>query len=216
MNTLCTTSVQLCAMRILRLEADGSFVVGPDNAYITDSMITLEIEPDIEDGEEIEQATGCGDLCVSFRDDDRLKRLSVSMEICTIDPELHEILVGGEVLTDLGGDTIGYQYPRIGKQAPTPVSIEAWTKNIDVTDPHVDYPWIRFTLPRVKMRIGSKTAENAAMTHPLEGFASENPSFGLGPLGDLLDPADAAAQFQFDTDIPTADCGWQTLVPVGS
>lgn len=211
---LCAGSLQFVRARVARLAADGKPLVGAGNVYVT-KAVRLSWDPDIAEGEEFEQKNGAGEICINFKDDDRLKGLNMQFQICNPDPWLHAMLAGGQLLTE-GADVVGYQYPRVGETAnPDGVSIEGWAKAITGGKPDPDFPYFRWVFPRVTFRIGEKALENAIMSHPFVGYGTENSEWYDGPANDWYDLTDqaalAVAQFARDEEIPDATCGAEAL-----
>lgn len=207
----CLGQVQVCALRVARLEADGVPLPGANNLYVTESLQTLEVTPVYEDGDEIREKNACGTVCVNFQGDDSLLRYDAALTICTPDPQLMELLGGGDVLTD--GAKVGYAYPAIGAIAPDDISIEFWTKlvNDGVQDPET--PWAHWAMPLVKnRRWGQKTFANGAVLPQLSGRAFENLNWFDGPGNDFNADTSRALQWLPATDLPDVACGYQTLV----
>lgn len=102
------SSVQGLALQVAKLNADGTPLVDPCGAYVTSKFMTVSIEPEYMDGEEIEEPGADGTLCVYFQARDQLKRVNISVDICSPEPELYNILGGGDVLytEELGPYTI--------------------------------------------------------------------------------------------------------------
>lgn len=213
MATVCSGTVQLCGLRLANLNADGSLKEGAGNLYVTDQQVSLTAEVELAEGEDLELKSGCGALLVAFKDCDRIKRLNMGLQIGTIEPELHHMVVPGVLHTD-GGNTIGYGYPRVGT-APCQdgISAEAWVRNIYNGAPHPTYPYIRFVFPRTTWQIGNRELQNDTIPYDFSGQASENSEWGTGPGEDY--PAvlgERIASFAFDVDgPPDAVCGAQAL-----
>lgn len=212
MAARCPASLQVCAMRVSRLDATGVPDPGADNLYVSSALIRLVPTVVMRPGEDMELVSGCGEVCVSYKDRDKLKRFDMTMELCTPDPSLTEMLVGGETISDGNGDIIGWAAPHVGVDAnPYGVAIEAWTKAITNGAQDPVYPWWRWVFPRTYWTIGDKNMENAPMTNPFSGYSEENVNFYDGPANDWPYTSDRCFQYALDTDVPTAACGYQTL-----
>lgn len=213
-GTICTGTIQLCRLRLARIDTDGTPLAGAGNLYVTDQQISLSVGVEISEGDDFEQKSGCGAICVTFKDCDRIKRLTLSLSLCTPEPELTQLLLpDGELLVDGSGNTRGFAYPRIGEpDCPAGVSIEAWVKNIEDGSQHPDFPYIRFVFPRTFWQIGEKTLENAIIVHNFTGFGEENQNWLDGPANDWPYTSDRVAQYAFDEEPPDAACGATALV----
>src|SRR5882757_7957508 len=93
------------ALRVAKLDqfgatpADGG---GVKSLYVTDKLNKLDFNPDLDAGPEVSNRAANGQLCQVFRLPDILKRLNISIEICTQDPELEAVLSAGTVLLSSG------------------------------------------------------------------------------------------------------------------
>lgn len=205
----CAASLFVCMMRVARLLTDGTPDQGADNLYVSDALIKLAWEPDVEEGNELTQKNGCGDIAASHKHDDQVKAYNMTLDLVSPDPELHELLIGGTVL-DNGN---GYQAPALGRSSAASVSIEAWSKAIIGGDVADNLPWFRWVFPRSRWRPGGKNLEEAFMGVPFVGRATENDNWGNGPANDW--DADSTKAFQWlrvpDDDLPDSVCGYQAL-----
>jgi hypothetical protein len=99
------------ALRVARLAADGSTPAGAANMYVTNGLVKVTFTPVYESGDEATKKDGRGNLCLSVKTPDVFKRVDInSVEICSFDPELSELLGGGAIITDGGSpaESIGY------------------------------------------------------------------------------------------------------------
>lgn len=91
-------SVQGVAIRVSRLAADGSPATGPKASYAMEAFVSATWAPDYDEGEEIQEKGANGLLCVYYKANDTLKRVTLSLAICEPDPEFTEIISGGTLL----------------------------------------------------------------------------------------------------------------------
>ena len=207
----CLAQVQACAIRVARLEPNGVPDPGANNLYVSDALTILTVTPEIVEGDEVEVKNACGGVRVNYKDQDRIKRLNVELTLCVPDPELHELLAGGSVLSD--GTARGYAYPQLNDSSVrNGVSIELWARQI-TSDGASDgtYPYAWWVLPRVYLTPGARTFENGAQLSPFTGFALENPNWFDGPANDWPEDSDRALQWIETDSVPTPSCGYQTL-----
>lgn len=212
-------SVQLCALRVARLAADGTPDPGTDNLYVTDAMISLAADPEVEDGEEITEKNGCGKIMVDYKSPDVYRRLNITLGLAVPDPELIALITGNGSLLTSGGETVGYGYPRLYEAFPeNGVSVEGWSKAILDGALAAERPYWRWVLPRVRnWRLGERTLEDGSTETTLEGHGIENPNWGDGPVydwGDVSDdPLEGPMGYARDTEPPEAQLGYQELEP---
>lgn len=211
----CARIVQACALRVTRLNSNGTIDAGADGSYVTDALTQLVVTPVITEGDEFETKNACGAVCVNVKDCDRLKRLDLTLGLCYPDPELMEILVGGTVLTD--GTATGYAFPAIGEQTcPNGVGLEIWAKRYDSTGAvNNNYPYEWFVFPRTYWQHGARTHENGPLTIELTGFATENDNWVDGPANDFPVASDKVLQSIPTTDLPDIQCGYVTVTSTG-
>lgn len=96
-------SVQGVAIRATRLAADGSPATGPKASYAMEAFISATWTPDYDEGEEIQEKGANGLLCVYYKANDTLKRVTLSLAICEPDAEFTEIVSGGTLLATTTG-----------------------------------------------------------------------------------------------------------------
>lgn len=220
----CFGSLQTLRVRVAALDAAGSPLTGL-HGYVTDALIDATIDAEIEEGDEFTVKNASGAICQTYKDCDRFKRATVEMNLCHLDAELLQLLVGGSVIRDLGGagvgDAIGYEVPTLTSPCANGVCLELWTRAWDsgapATPPFAGgstLVYFHFVLPKVKFALGSLNFENDFMTIPVTGFGDENPRITAnGPFDDW--PADVASRggitsplgFFMDSSIPDAACG---------
>lgn len=175
------------ALRVARLDVAGAPAPGPENGYVTDAVIKLELKPQKKNGKEIEKENGHGNICMSVKRPDTIVRYNVSLEICDPDPELTELLSGGFVIRDTtSGPTKGYRAPRLNTiPVPFGVSLEGWADAVDgFGGPIPETPFMRYALPRVYLTGGDFSLDADAVGNVFEGYAIENASWGNGPFND--------------------------------
>lgn len=183
-------------MRFTKLAANGSPLVGDDNAYQTDSLVQMQFGLEYEEGEEITQRNGSGRICLTYKAPDSLKRATISaLQFCTPDPNVMEFLIGGDLILDGDFNQIGYRAPEVGSE-PTPdgVSVEVWTRQV-IDGAFAGY--MRWVFPRVFLRpSGDWTLSGSDPLIPeFEGFGTQNPNWGDGPLNDWDFESDRVWQY---------------------
>ena len=220
----CYGSLQTVALRVAQLDVNGSPDDGAANGYVTDAVIDVTLGADIEEGDEFVLKNGSGAICQTYRGCDRMKRATIEMNLCQLDAELLQLLIGGSVIRDLSGagvgDAIGYEVADVDDACPYGVCLELWTLAWDgseqATPPFAGGNTIvywHFVLPRAKFQIGDLTIENDFLTVPVTGFSEANSRVtSNGPFNDW--PADIVSRggitkplgFFLDSTVPTPTC----------
>lgn len=219
---VCTTPVLICAARYTRLNADGSLAPGPDNVIISNSPISLGLNPDVVTGTENNVVGGCGCICVSFKAPDSFIRFNFDMEFCDLNPSLMELTTGGSLVLD-DSDVpvpIGTSWPvqtSCNEATQPPFALEAWSQgyigNGQAPDPN---SFIRFVFPMVFATLDAWVITNNVLTPKLKAWGRSNANWPAD--GAIYDDYPAGAEldvqggwFQDSADhVPTAACEFQT------
>jgi hypothetical protein len=183
--------------------------------YVTDNLVKIDFNPEMETGQEISNKNAAGNLCVVYRTPDLMKRLTVEIEVCVPDPELEVLLTGGSLFTQGTApnvEVMGWQYPPLMTD-PTPngVSIEAWTRYVIDGYQDPDQPYIWWVFPHMSLRKGNRTIDINAMANIYDGFAIENPGWDDGPMNDWTWDSSRVVQAAFTDTYPTPQCGGQKV-----
>jgi hypothetical protein len=209
----CLPQVQACVIRVAKLDADGTPTVGTTSGYVSDALVSVQFEPEYQDGAEITQDNACGDRVIDYKAPDIFRWGNITIQLATPDPYLAAFLSGGDTivgtLTDV--DRIGYSAPPLGTLPENPISVELWAKRPDKATGSLDAasPYARWAYPLVKnLRLGSHTHENGAILPEFTGQAFENPAWATGPWADWAWSSDRVFQWfpVAATDLPTVAC----------
>lgn len=221
----CFGVVQARLIRVAQLTQAGLPIAAPEGGYRTNAVIDVGVTVEVEVGEEQIQRNGSGDLCQVFKDRDRVKRVGLTMNLCQLDSELIQLLVGGTVIQDGSGDTIGYQLPLEDDAEPNPTSFELWATAWDGTSQAVlagTAQYFHFVFPFTRWSPGAFTVNNQLLTVPLTGFSTPNDVMpDDGPFDDW--PADvesaggitSSGGWFLDPTLPETNCGY-IAVPAAS
>ena len=213
-NETCAGSIRSCMMRVAALAADGSTPSGDGNLYVTDTLVELVLEPEIQEGDSLQQQNACGDFCIDFKGDDITRWWNATLKICEPDAELSALIASGfTTLTD-GGDTIGGKFPPLGRVvAGNGVSIELWSIRLDEDGQLKDgtFGYYQWALPRTRSwRPTGRTFGNAALENEFVGRVFMNANWGNGPANDwTVDTTDSPIIYDVVNTIPTSACGVQ-------
>lgn len=206
------SSILGLAVRVTRLTASGTTASGASASYIQKAFIRTAFTPEYEAGDEITEKNAAGEVCVTFKAPDTLKRVNLEIAICKPDPEFTEMVAGGTLLSS-GGQSVGYAAPLTGVDAnPYGNSLEVWSYAIIDGKPAPTNPFWRFVFPYVKLRpSGERAMENGLMANTFEGEGLGNAAWGNGPQNDWLHPSDRAYAYARDTAFPAIQ-GYQTAL----
>lgn len=182
------SSIAGVAIRVSRLNADGTIATGDNASYVMESFISVSFTPEYEEGDEFVQKDANGRVCVSYKAPDTLKRVTLEVAICNPDPEFTEITSGGSILSDDGDVSIGYAAPEIGVDAtPNGVALEVWSRAIKNGKNAPANPYWHWIFPYVVLRpSGDRVIENGLLANTFEGWGVGNEGFGSGPDGTWL------------------------------
>lgn len=178
-------SVQGAAIRVTRLNSDGTTASGPSASYVLNSFIRVSFTPEYEEGDEITEKTADGSVCVTYKAPDTLKRVTLEVAICNPDPEFTEMISGGQLLSE-AGQSVGWAAPLVGTDPnPNGNSLEVWSYAVANGTRAGVNPYFRWLFPFVQLRpTGERVIENGLMANTFEGFGVGNASFGDGPQED--------------------------------
>jgi len=201
------SSVAGMAIRLTRLNSDGTTQTGPSASYVTKKFVSLGFTPEYETGDEFTTKAADGSVCVSWKAPDTLKRVTLSIALCDPDPQFTEMIAGGTLLNS-GGTTVGWVAPLVGVDAtPNGVAIEVWSiANVGGRQATVN-PYWQWVFPYAQMHLaGERAIQNDLIATSFEGWAVGNSGFGDGP---------AAPQWPFSSLSPVAYAR-TTSIPVGT
>lgn len=226
----CIGSLQICRIRVAKLTPGGLPDEG-DNGYISDAIIQANIGVELETGDDFVLKNGCGNLCQTFKDCDRVKRVTIDMEFCQLDSELVGLLTDADTFFD-GTDTIGAVLPSSTDACNPGVALELWTKAWDSNqqanasliggDPN-DVLYFRWFFPYVRFQLGAMNLQNDILRIPVAGYGQENDDMpASGPFGDFPSTVVSAGGIVtaggwfLDDDLPAAQCGYIPVPSPGS
>ena len=184
------SSIQGVAIRVTRLDAAGNPLNGAGDSYTTTAFMRVSFTPEYEEGDEITEKSANGKVCVAFKAEDTLKRVTMELAICEPDPELTNLVSGGILLRKNLGTfaapehrSVGWAAPAVG-DAPSGngVAIEAWSLAIKDGKTAATLPYFHWIFPYVKLRqSGDRVIENGLLANTFEGYGLGNAAFGVGP-----------------------------------
>lgn len=217
----CFGSIQCCFLRWAAVTSAGAPSAGAQNGYVTDAIIQLGVGIELKEGVDAEQTNGCGALCQTFRTPDRIKRTTLSTELCQLDSALIQLMVGGSVITS-GGNVMGYELPTVDDDPNDGGVLEVWSTAWDSDSQavlsgqaqrfHFVFPWSKFSPGQFTLE-----SENF-LAFPMEGFSDPNPQVTVnGPYNDwpayvsTFGGITASGGWFLDSTVPTPACAYATV-----
>jgi hypothetical protein len=192
------SSIQGTHIRITPLHLAGS-IDDTKPVLTTNGFITASFTTEFEDGDEITEKAADGSICITYKADDSLKRITFNLSLCSPDPEASALLAGGKVLCapeDVldaddnvlieAGSVIGYSSPAVGDAVGNPVAVEIWSRAIVAGKPAAGTPYWHWVFPYVKVRYeGDREFTNGALANQFTGTGTGNSALvadGLNPV----------------------------------
>lgn len=215
-NATCTQRLKVAHMRILRLDDDGTVLVGTESRYESPAPVTFGYTPQSPDRERFEQIDGEGNQCALYIGNPRaVDSAELSLTMCNDDAEVAELLAGGEVIDTAtgGGDTIGYLAPTDDTVSVDGVAIEVWAYQWNGRQRALrngSPAFYRTTFPKTNWKQGETPNENALATVTFEGIAEVNSGFGTGYAADPwpVNMGESVYGWFIDDAMPAANCGY--------
>lgn len=215
MADICGNSLHICVIRATALNADGTVRSGPNNHVVSENPVILTVEPEILEGEQKNLVGGCDCLCATYKGYDKLLRWNLTLQMCSLEPALIELITGAALQTNTGGDAVGVDWPnQLTCSAATqpPVAIEAWSDLWvgDAPNPGSEQ-YIRWVWPMAFFQMDQYNLENDFMLPQFKGFSRTNSNFGDAyvdlPSGVTASPTGG---FFYDDTVPTPVCGYSS------
>lgn len=203
-------SMQGVAIRLTRLNADGTTQVGASASYVTNQFVSVAFTPQYVTGDEYTQKAADGTVCADYQAPDSLKNATIEIAICNPDPEFTEMLCGGTVFVS-GGLSVGYASALVGIDPnPNAVAVEVWSKTLQSGKIAGNNPYWHWIFPYVKVTpSGDRTIEGGLLANAFSGTTVGNSAFGDGPKGDWPFTSTSPYQYARTATAPTGLNGYQ-------
>lgn len=173
-------SFQAVAMRVTTLNANSTVFTGSGGSWITNQFISVGFTPTYQAGADAAQLAADGTLCADFKSPDVLRYAALSVAICNPEPELRNLMSGGETFSPGGASpVVGYGAPLHGVQAtPNGVSLECWSRAVVNGKQASANPYWYWVFPYAQMwPTGETTLENGYPAIVFTGYAFGNSSW---------------------------------------
>lgn len=214
----CGVSLHVCTVRGTILDDVGNVEDPPDNFYVTDKPISVQVTPTVEAGADITLTGGCDCVVASYRGTDKLKRFEFEVNLAALEPALFVLLVGGTLVTGTDGTAtvpIGQVWPaalECGEAEPVS-GFEFWTDHWNGDAQDITFPWIHHVYPQTRWQIGQQQYQNDFAQPVVSGFSRRNDAWG-DPYGDLPAFDFATGGWHYTaTEPPAGACDYQDFTP---
>lgn len=219
---VCGVSLHLCRARVTRLDSVGNVEDPPNNVYVTDVPMSVQLTPTIEAGVEATLKGGCDCIVATYQGPDLLKGFTFEFGDAVVEPAMQEMMLGASLITDDSDSPvpIGIWHPGpldCGGSQPK-VAFEFWTDvwNKGGSSQNTDWPYLHHVYPATTWALGQQTYENTFATPTFTGKARANSAWGDGPYGDQPEPVPTnspGGHFYEVGPLPDAECGYQDVTP---
>lgn len=229
MPTECSALLRGKVARITKVDGCGNPVrcdpndpSSPPVHVVSDGVISIQVEPEIDDGTDITQDNWAGESCIDEPACPKIRWVNITADFCRMDPDLFSMWTGVPVLKDPRGVATGFRI-RKNVSCEEGVALEMWTgsKAADrcaaggqAKYGYVVIPWV------VNGILGSYTIENGSVTFEITAKGVDGGGWGVGPYdvyadesgnpSPLLMPFGEGDLEQIDTTTlppPAAYCG---------
>lgn len=213
----CGVSFGACLLRVTRLDANGNVIAG-NNAYISDKLVQVTVNPNIETGNNFPVRNGCGCKIASRKFPDTFNYWDLSLQDAAFEPQLLAFMLGAETIED-GADVVGLAFPSAlaCDEANPAVAFEFWAENVVGSGLDPVYPYFHWVFPSTTWVFGDNTFEEGPAQPTLNGASQTNGNWGAGPYGDgPPDGQDISEGGVWATSdaLPTAECDAQAVTSV--
>ncbi len=210
----CGVSFGACAVRLTRIDSSGNVIAG-DNSYVTDKVISVALNPNIETGQTFSVRNGCGCSIARFKANDLFNWFEFSFVSAALEPEMMAFLLGASTIED-GADVVGLAFPgELACDDDEPaVAFEFWSQHIVGSGQDGAFPWIHWVFPRTIWHLGNNNFAEAIASPTVDGFSRTNGQWGDGPYGDGPPDSQDISEGGFwktDVDPPAAECAAQPV-----
>lgn len=218
MAAICNGAIQSCAQRYAGLTSTGAPLTGL-HGYQTSILADATITPQVEAGDEDIVKNACGSLCQTFEECDRLKTVDIEINVCSLEPDLVNLLIGGRSFVS-GGTTWGVEFPLPTDACNNGVCMEmwqlAWNQDTQAVSSN-SLLYVHWIFPKVLFQIADFKVENKFTIFKFKGKCKVNPKITAnGPYDDWPASTGIVAAggltglggFIYDTTtLPAATCG---------
>ena len=173
-------------MRVTRLDGCGGPVLGPDSVVTTKGFISVGLEAQTEEGEDITVTNANGDIEVSDIPPPKFTGYEVEISLTKVNPNLVNLFTGQPLVTDEDDEeAIGFRVNSGISLDESGFALELWSGvPAAVCEPGQDQTFGYMLVPFLKGGVlGDFTVENGPVSFTISGAVSKDgSSWGVGPF----------------------------------
>lgn len=183
---ICAAPIKGTHLRLVKVDICGNPVTGSGSLVVTTKgFVQVVMDPDYEDGEEFFERNADGEACVNQKDAPTLKRFSLTVDFCSVDPVAAAYVLSARLLDTTGSPTTGTGWAMSEGSPLNHFSLEVWQRvaGSGACDASGVQRYIYNVWPHVaNTKVGSYTIENGRSTLQFVGetFVA-GPQWGNGP-----------------------------------
>jgi hypothetical protein len=187
-------------MRVQAVNSCGSPLVGSCVSAVSTGFVSVEMQDQVESGQEIVVSNAAGILCVNEKSPKQLKWIDVTITFCNVDPELFGLITGSTLVVDnaVTPAAVGFQ-TRTSNYAAGKFGLEVWSNLSGTSCTTIGtfslVPYGYFLLPNiVEGVVGDVKIENGAVSFTVTGRTKQGTGWGTGPKNVLANMSTGAAE----------------------
>lgn len=200
MTAVCQAPIQGNTMRVQTVNSCGTPLVGSCVSAVSNGFVSVEMQDQVESGQEIVVMNAAGALCVNEKSPKQLKWIEVTITFCKVDPEMFNLITGSTLVLDdsASPQAVGFQ-TRTSNYATGAFGLEVWTNMAQAQCVTVGTfslaPYGYFLLPNVvEGTVGDLKIENGAVSFTVQGRTKQGTNWGTGPKTVLANMTTGAAE----------------------
>jgi hypothetical protein len=121
----CGAAAQGTVLRVVKLNTCGAPVTGASSAVVvTDGYISVQSEPQYEDGDTFRTKKASGQLCINRTGPNAYTNSKLTIQLCVLDPDASSIIYGSRLITTGSATGTGAAYGYNNSAAH--FSLETW------------------------------------------------------------------------------------------
>jgi hypothetical protein len=220
---ICAAPIKGTHLRMVAVNNCGVPITGTGAlTIVSKGYIQVQMEPDYEDGEEFVERNADGELCVNQKDPSSLKRMTLTIDWCSVDPVLSSYVMSARLLDTASPAITGTGFALAEGQSLNRFSLEVWQRvaGSGACDSSGVQRFIYNAWPNVgNTQVGTYTIENGRSTlQSISETAAASTLWGNGPGAATWLPtnvnAGSADHWLWNittTPLPVEACGPTTL-----